>query len=546
VAEGPEPLGRGARRARLAARARRFERGPGEGGPLARMLARVPLLYTMGIALSLSMQLPALHALLGDDHDTARAFFYWGLLSALAMSGVAVAAARPEPTRPARAHLLALLGAFALLPALAALPMREVVPDARFSTHYAEMVMAATTTGGSLFAPDRLPLSAHLWRALVAWQGGLLIWIAAAAVLAPLRLGGSEVIRASPRVAGLRVARDGLGPRPSARLIRIARALTPVYVALTGALWLLLSAAGAAPTEAAILAMSTLATSGITAGSDAQGLDVGLAGEAAIMAFLVFAITRRAFASDLHGSGGEGGRVRGLLADRELRMAAAITGAVVLALMARHVLAGIDWAAEETGMGPLRAAAGAAWGAAFTVLSFLTTTGFLSSEWALARAWSGFETPGVLLLGLTMFGGGVATTAGGVKLLRVWALYQHGRREMDLLVHPSAVTGGRHARERLPESGLEAAWIFFMLYATSLAGTTLLLTLAGAGFQQALILATAALSTTGPILDAILPLGPGIIAESGPIKAVFVGAMVLGRLETLALLALFNPDFWRR
>ena len=33
-------------------------------------------------------------------------------------------------------------------------------------------------------------------------------------------------------------------------------------------------------------------------------------------------------------------------------------------------------------------------------------------------------------------GGGIATTAGGVKLLRLYALYRHGLREMDKLDPP--------------------------------------------------------------------------------------------------------------
>ena len=43
------------------------------------------------------------------------------------------------------------------------------------------------------------------------------------------------------------------------------------------------------------------------------------------------------------------------------------------------------------------------------------------------------ETPGLLLMGLALIGGGVATTAGGVKLLRVFALYRNGVREMERL-----------------------------------------------------------------------------------------------------------------
>ncbi len=58
------------------------------------------------------------------------------------------------------------------------------------------------------------------------------------------------------------------------------------------------------------------------------------------------------------------------------------------------------------------------WGSVFTVLSFLTTTGFSSSDWGAAQAWSGLETPGVLLMGLALIGGGVATTAGGCEVVK--------------------------------------------------------------------------------------------------------------------------------
>ena len=59
------------------------------------------------------------------------------------------------------------------------------------------------------------------------------------------------------------------------------------------------------------------------------------------------------------------------------------------------------------------------------VMSFLTTTGFESEYWGSSQAWSGLKTPGLILMGLCVLGGGIATTAGGVKLLRVYVLYKH-------------------------------------------------------------------------------------------------------------------------
>ncbi len=176
----------------------------------------------------------------------------------------------------------------------------------------------------------------------------------------------------------------------------------------------------------------------------------------------------------------------------------------------------------------------------------LTTTGFVSAEWGISTVWSGLKTPGLVLLGLALIGGGVATTAGGVKLLRVFALYQHSAREMERLVYPSSVGGSGQVARQLRRRGAYVAWIFFMLFALSMAAVASAFALTGVPFEDSLVMTIAALSTTGPAAQVVLdhPLGYTILDDPG--KYVLVIAMALGRMETLALLALFNPQFWRR
>ena len=95
--------------------------------------------------------------------------------------GLAVGSWRPKDRT--RSQMISLLGTFLILPAMLALPFLEAVPDTRFINAYVEMVSSLTTTGATLFDPDRLPMSIHIWRAVVAWLGGLLMWITAFAVL---------------------------------------------------------------------------------------------------------------------------------------------------------------------------------------------------------------------------------------------------------------------------------------------------------------------------------------------------------------------------
>lgn len=502
-------------------------------------LAEVPLLVVLiGIG-ALSMLVPVLHGAATGAERIARAFFYGALLTGLLAVLLALATRSARQRRPARAQLASLLGFYVLLPAIFAVPFREAIGATTFLNAWFEMVSCLTTTGATVYEdPGRLAPTLHLWRATVGWLGGLFVWVMAVAVLAPMNLGGFEVRSAEVAGQGVAVAGPaGFRPRESSeRLARAFRALAPVYLGLTATLWLLLIIAGGSATPSLIVAMSTLSTSGITAGRGMEGAGAGLAGELSVAAFLVFALSRATFSTI-----GQPGALGVLRRDSELRLGVLIVGAVPLFLFLRHWFGAAGGGEEADPALALRAL----WGALFTVLSFLTTTGFVSVDWADARGWSGLSTPGILLAGLAVFGGGVGTTAGGVKLLRVWALYTQAAREMEKLVHPNSVGGSGQAARRLRRQGAEIAWIFFMLFAMSIALISAALALAGLDFEEAMILSVAALSTTGPLVGVALESNLVLAALEPSAKVILMSAMVLGRLETLALIALLNPDFWR-
>ncbi|WP_300517795.1 potassium transporter TrkG [Aliiroseovarius sp.] len=501
-------------------------------------IAKLPLLVIlMGIGV-LAMLVPGIYGLLVRDHYVGRVFLYGALFFGFLTSFMALALmGRPRINHPSR-HLLALLGLFVILPLMLAVPFHQAVRNTSFLNAYVEMVSALTTTGATLFDdPGRLPDSVHLWRALVGWMGGLFIWVGAIAILAPMALGGFEVRAQRTMGAESRGTSQITHVADLGQRIRVYGAqLLPVYTGLTLILWLGLVLAGESPFVAISHAMSTLATSGISPVGGPGGGNAGVGGELMLAVFMCFAISRLTFTRDRMSTD-----LTSLAADPEVRLAAVLILAVPGFLFARHWVGAFEVDEEMN----LLAGLASLWGSVFTVLSFLTTTGFESRAWEASQTWSGLDTPGLILMGLALVGGGVATTAGGAKLLRVYALYKHGMREMDKLVHPSSV-GGHGGEARLMRGrGAYMAWVFFMLMTLSVALVMVLFSLTGEGFESAMVLTIAALTTTGP-LAGIAAVEPISYADlSTPAKLVLTGAMVLGRLETLAIVALLNPETWR-
>lgn len=537
---------------------------------------RLPLMVLLAGAGTLSMLVPAAYASALGQAELAGIFAMSSLLLTVLVVVTAIASAAAPAGDTTRAMLLTVVGTMTLLPALFAVPLMFALPDTGFFNAWWEMVSCLTTTGASLYSAELLPAPLHLWRGLVGWMGGLFMLVAATAILAPLRIGGFEILSAPygreerserlPASGGRAPVRQAHLSSPAfqteladpvSRVIRVGKTVLPIYAGLTLALWVLLLMLGDPGLVAITRAMGTLSTSGISPLSSSAGagniVASGVAGEIVIFLFLLPALSRRFWPG-----GGELRASETWREDPELRLAALVVIVVSLALFVRHFIGAIE-ITMANGVAREGGALAAAWGGLFNGLSYLTTTGWNSVEWQGARSWSGLTSPGLILAGLALMGGGVATTAGGVKLLRVYALLRHSEREMEKLVHPNSIGGGGLMGRRLRAEGAFLAFVFFMLFAISLAVVVALISLQRIEFESATILSIAAMTNTGPLAGAI-PLTPTFEGSAGVAgapwagwaglpdftKAVLAGAMIVGRIETLAILALFNPELWRR
>jgi trk system potassium uptake protein TrkH len=496
------------------------------------LLRQFPAFVVLILASAGLMLVPALHAARLEIWPAARAFLYHALFFALLAFLLGLATMNRRPRIPARYHLVTLLLAFVLLPLVLAAPLVALVPTIGLGGAYFEMLSCLTTTGATLFdRPQMLSEPLHLWRALVGWAGGLIVLVTAFAILAPLNLGGFEIGQAG--AVGQYAARSGTIEEATARILRSFRAIAPVYAGLTGALAVILILAGDSPFVAICHAMATLSTSGISPVGGLEGTASGRLGEMAIALFLLPAVSYQLL------------RLRRLrapkLTDPQLQlMLISVLGVTIVLFLRSFVGAsGIDR------QGHLPAAFQAIWGSLFTVLSFLTTTGFVSHDWRAMQLWSDLPDPAMILLAVAVMGGGIATTTGGVKLLRLYALYRQGLREMDKLIHPSSLGRRGQGDQMISEGGPRIAFIFLMLFLTALAVTMLALSATGLAFEHSLGLAIAGMTTTGPAIGAF---GDGLVYRDLPAAArgILCAAMVVGRMDALVIVALFNPTWWRQ
>jgi trk system potassium uptake protein TrkH len=342
----------------------------------------------------------------GRDHEDARAFFGSAGLSLAVTSLIGIATLNPPRGKPARGYLLALFSAFTVLPLYLALPFHEAVGNTRYLNAYIEMVSSAHHHRGHAVSRSRAPVvSLHLWRALVGWMGGLLIWVAAIAILAPLNLGGFEV---TPNEAGQ-------GAAPTTGPITPGRRSTPAPAprrgswrrSMAGSRWRsgsMLIILGETPLVAICMPCRRMATSGITPVGGAGGTSGFAASDD--LRLLFFGLSRRTFTRDTlttrHGQ-------------RLIARPGIPDGAVVRwsGRAAAPVPAPLDRRLEVAQDREPRRRLRALWGGLFTVLSFLSTTGFESRALGGGAGLVGAVARRGCSDGAGLMGGGVATTAGG-------------------------------------------------------------------------------------------------------------------------------------
>ena len=370
-----------------------------------------------------------------------------------------------------------------------------------------ESISGFTTTGASVAASvEDLPRSVNLWRCETHWLGGMGVIALAVALVPLLGVGGFRLIKA-----------ETSGPekgRITPRIASTAKALWIIYLSFTVAQTLLLRFAGVGWFDSLCHAFSTLGTGGFSTRNASVGAFGSPAAEWICIVFMLlasvnFALYFRLFA----GKGGEVAR------DTELR---AFIGIVVFFVLSVTLVERVDLGGFSASLRH----------SAFQVASIVSTTGFMTSDYASWR-----PAAQMFLFLLFFVGGCSGSTAGGIKVIRWAVLGKQLRNELRRITHPREVTtiriNGYSGRDEIVP--LVAA--FVTLYALLVFSTAVAGALAGLGLVEAVSCALSMVGNIGPAFGAFGP-----TANYGAIPCAlkwwYSFAMISGRLEIFTMLIL--------
>jgi trk system potassium uptake protein TrkH len=483
------------------------------------------------VIISLSMIIPSIVAFAEKDYFVGRTFLYSSLAGVFVFLLISIALSNIPKTQNNFDKLVSFILSYLFLPVFMAMPIVLCFDYVSFLDGWLEMVSAFSTTGLNITPVRTSDGSAfQLWIAMISWIGGIFFWIGAVSILLPLNISKFEI--------GVTDFPNGLANevhKSSDPVINYARQLIPIYIAITISLWLLLTLSGVPAFKAVLMSMFVISTSGFEVTSyNATNIFIV---EGIILLFFVFALSKSLYIRDIN----EIQKFR-IFKDPEIRLALIIILGVTVLIFANSFIVLISENAEVNIVFLFKHL----WGIFFTVTSYLVTMGNESNVWFKDLHSPTAEMTVVALMGLTIIGGGVATTAGGVKLLRVYILYRNAAQEVDMMLHPNSIPS-KKGKGLISDnkSNRLMAWIFFMLFMAALAFFTFTFSMLFDDIGPGLALSVSALTTTGPLfVNAGYEL---LITDINRIFKFLLGiAMILGRLEILVIVALISPSVWSK
>ena len=404
----------------------------------------------------------------------------------------------------------------------------ETIPI--YTNAFFETISGYSTTGSSILTDiESMPKGILFWRSATHWIGGMGIIVLTVAILPLLGIGGMQLFMAE-------------APGPSAdkmhpRITETAKRLWLIYFSLTITEFFLLKIAGMTWFDAINHAMTTMSTGGFST----KNSSIAHYNGSPIIQYIIIAFMFIAGTNFILTYFALKGRIKKVFNSEEFRYF--FFGTIGVTLLITYLIVNHQDPNLVTNLEHPKI-----WGetesafrhAAFSVVSILTTTGFVSADFTM---WSSMAT--AIIFALFFIGGSAGSTSGGVKIVRHIIMIKSSFYEFKKLLHPNAIIPVRYDGGSVPKSIIYNILSFFILYMLIFIVSSVLLTFFGLDFMSAMGAAASSLGNIGPAIGSVSPVD-NFAHLTLPAKWFCSFLMLIGRLELFTVLILFTPFFWRK
>ena len=476
-----------------------------------------PIGYVIGLlvlVLGLTMLVP-----MGVDlyyqNGHWRAFLESAVLTVLPGAMLALAASSGGSKRLSiQQTFLLTTGVWLALPIFGAFPFIIGATDATFIDALFESMSGLTTTGSTVFIRlELLPEGLLFWRGMLQWFGGVGIIVVAMVFLPELRVGGMQIFKSE--------AFDTMG-KILPRAGEIAQQISVIYLGLTVICSLTYVALGMPTFEAIVHSMTTVSTGGFSTSDASFGAFQGPMEYAAAVFMIRASLPFVRYVQILAGS------ARPLWVDTQVR--AYLTTILILTIFFAVYRLAVNGDHLEHGFRE----------AIFNVTSIISGTGYASVDY---QEWGAIAVVVFFFIGL--IGGCAGSTACSIKIFRYQLLMASISTQLRRLYAPHGIFEPRYEGRKVSEEVLSSVMAFFVMFFVSLGIVSMLLALTGLDFVTSVSGAATALANIGPGLGSEIGPAGSFTNLNDTAKWILTVAMLVGRLELMAVLVRFTTQFWR-
>ncbi len=422
-----------------------------------------------------------------------------------------------QRTGQREAFLLTVM-AWVFLPAIAAIPFVASgmsITDASFET-----ISGMTTTGATVLTGlDDLPRGLLLWRAILQWVGGIGIIVAAIAILPQLRVGGMQLFQ---------LESSDISGKFLPRITDIAAYLGFTYLIISSLCALLYFLAGMSWFDAVAHAMTTMSAGGFSTHDASFGYFNDTPAPWIAAPFMMFA----GLPFSLLAMFVLQGRPLPLLKDPQPRFYFMLAAVLTLIVTVYYETV-IDTADVDPLLNGLKICL-------FNVVSVMTGTGYATAPY---DTWG--QPMMALFLCITFVGGCAGSAAGGLKMFRLEITAKALVAYSHKMTMPHRRTPVRYGGRTLDEETLQSVMVFLFLFISTFMIAAALLSLCGLNTMEAISASATSVSNVGPGLGQRI--GPSSTFQTLPDAAKWICAiaMLLGRLEFIAVFVVLTRRFWQ-